>query len=131
MNALIVYGSQYGTTKRYAEQLSEMINLPVISYEDIKELTVTKIRWMATHEPDNLARTAAVALPHDWLTWDLLGGNDINTLVTDRSDASGTGYYSAQDNEYCKDLLELAAGAEFADRVRLPWVASPPAYWPA
>ena len=23
MNALIVYGSQYGTTKRYAEQLSE------------------------------------------------------------------------------------------------------------
>ena len=29
MNALIVYGSQYGTTKRYAEQLSEMINLPV------------------------------------------------------------------------------------------------------
>lgn len=33
MNALIVYGSQYGTTKRYAEQLSEMINLPVISYE--------------------------------------------------------------------------------------------------
>lgn len=39
MNALIVYGSQYGTTKRYAEQLSEMINLPVISYEDIKELT--------------------------------------------------------------------------------------------
>ena len=80
---------------------------------------------MATHEPDNLARTAAVALPHDWLTWDLLGGNDINTLVTDRSDASGTGYYSAQDNEYCKDLLELAAGAEFADRVRLPWVASP------
>lgn len=39
MNALIVYGSQYGTTKRYAEQFSEMINLPVISYEDIKELT--------------------------------------------------------------------------------------------
>ena len=30
---------RYGTTKRYAEQLSEMINLPVISYEDIKELT--------------------------------------------------------------------------------------------
>ena len=25
--------------QRYAEQLSEMINLPVISYEDIKELT--------------------------------------------------------------------------------------------
>ena len=40
MNALIVYGSQYGTTKRYAEQLSEMINLPVISYEEDRKSTV-------------------------------------------------------------------------------------------
>ena len=91
----------------------------------VASLTVTKIRWMATHEPDNLSRTTAVALPHDWLTWNLLGGDDISTLVTDRSDASGTGYYSAQDNEYCKDLLKLAAGSEFAERVRLPRVASP------
>lgn len=109
-------GNEREGKRRWADRTG---SVPVAS------LTVTKIRWMATHEPDNLARTAAVALPHDWLTWDLLGGNDINTLVTDRSDASGTGYYSAQDNEYCKDLLELAAGAEFADRVRLPWVASP------
>lgn len=39
MNTLIVYGSQYGTTKRYAERFSEMAHLPVISYEDIKGLT--------------------------------------------------------------------------------------------
>nr|WP_304358546.1 flavodoxin domain-containing protein [Clostridium paraputrificum] len=39
MNTLIVYGSQYGTTKRYAERFSEIANLPVTSYENIKDLT--------------------------------------------------------------------------------------------
>lgn len=91
----------------------------------VASLTVTKIRWMAEHEPANLARTAAVALPHDWLTWDLLGGGDIETLVTDRSDASGTGYFCSESNEYRRELLELAAGKEFAGRVVLPAVAKP------
>jgi xylulokinase len=31
--------------------------------------TVTKLRWLAEHEPEAMARTAAVCLPHDWLTW--------------------------------------------------------------
>ncbi len=39
MNTLIIYGSQYGTTKRYAEKFSEITNLPVISYQDTKNLT--------------------------------------------------------------------------------------------
>lgn len=39
MNTLIIYGSQYGTTKRYAEKFAEMTHFPVISYEDIKDLT--------------------------------------------------------------------------------------------
>jgi len=33
--------------------------------------TVTKLRWLAGHEPERAARTAAVMLPHDWLTWRL------------------------------------------------------------
>ncbi len=39
MNTLIIYGSQYGTTKRYAEKFAEKTQFPVISYEDIKPLT--------------------------------------------------------------------------------------------
>ncbi|HIX15242.1 MAG TPA: flavodoxin domain-containing protein [Candidatus Hungatella pullicola] len=38
MKGLIVYGSQYGTTKRYAEKLGEIAGLPVISCEDVKDL---------------------------------------------------------------------------------------------
>ena len=33
--------------------------------------TVTKLRWLAEHEPDAAARTAHVMLPHDWLSWRL------------------------------------------------------------
>lgn len=38
MKTLIIYGSQYGTTKRYAEKFAEMTDIPVVSYEDIKTL---------------------------------------------------------------------------------------------
>ncbi|MDD3184090.1 MAG: flavodoxin domain-containing protein [Anaerostipes sp.] len=38
MNTLIIYGSQYGTTKRYAEKFAEMTHFPIISYENIKTL---------------------------------------------------------------------------------------------
>lgn len=39
MKTLIIYGSQYGTTKRYAERFAEMTGFPVISYEDINALS--------------------------------------------------------------------------------------------
>ena len=39
MNTLIIYGSQYGTTKRYAEKFAEMMHFPVVSYEAVKTLT--------------------------------------------------------------------------------------------
>lgn len=38
MKDLIIYGSQYGTTKNYAEKFASMTGIPVISYEDIKDL---------------------------------------------------------------------------------------------
>lgn len=39
MKKLIVYGSHYGTTKGYAEKLSEMTKIDAISYEDITDLS--------------------------------------------------------------------------------------------
>jgi len=35
--------------------------------------TASKVRWLAEHEPENAKRVAAVALPHDWLTWKAFG----------------------------------------------------------
>ncbi|WGL52408.1 xylulokinase [Nocardioides sp. BP30] len=76
----------------------------------VASFTATKLRWLAEHEPENAARTAAVALPHDWLTWKLSGAADIDTLITDRSDASGTGYWSPATSGYRTDLLGRAFG---------------------
>ncbi len=81
----------------------------------VASFTITKLRWLARHEPDNAARTAAVCLPHDWLTWKLSGAASLDTLVTDRGDASGTGYWSPTTGhgglgEYRRDLLTLGLG---------------------
>ncbi|MFT3871589.1 MAG: xylulokinase [Nocardioides sp.] len=76
----------------------------------VASFTNTKLRWLADHEPEAARRTAAVCLPHDWLTWRLRGTRDIADLVTDRGDASGTGYWSPTSGEYRSDLLRLALG---------------------
>lgn len=80
----------------------------------VASFTITKLRWLRDHEPDNAARVAAVALPHDWLTWRLRGfGPDnpaLEELITDRSDASGTGYWNPATGEYDRELLAAALG---------------------
>ena len=93
----------------------------------VASLTVTKLRWLADHEPERARRIAAVCLPHDWLTWRLSGAESLQTLVTDRSDASGTGYFDAVANAYRRDLLALALriSEEEAGRIVLPRVAGP------
>ena len=93
----------------------------------VASLTVTKLRWLADHEPECARRIAAVCLPHDWLTWRLSGAESLQTLVTDRSDASGTGYFDAVANAYRRDLLALALriSEEEAGRIVLPRVADP------
>jgi xylulokinase len=82
----------------------------------VASLTATKLRWLAEHEPENAARTAAVCLPHDWLSWRLAGhgpgdGTEpLQQLFTDRSDASGTGYFSPASGSYLPHVLEQALG---------------------
>jgi xylulokinase len=78
----------------------------------VASFTVTKLRWLAEHEPASADRTAAVCLPHDWLTWLLGTDQTFEGLRTDRGDASGTGYWSAGTGTYRRDLLERALGHE-------------------
>jgi xylulokinase len=90
-------------------------SVPVASF------TIAKLRWLAEHEPDSLARTEAVCLPHDWLTWRLLGSRDVRRLVTDRGDASGSGWWSPIDGRCREDLLDLATRRSLV----VPEVCSP------
>jgi len=83
-------------------------------------MTITKLAWVAEHEPEVLDRTAHVLLPHDWMTFQLTGEQ-----VTDRSEASGTGYYAVAAARWRTDLLDrfVRSGAEWASL--LPRVAAP------
>ncbi|ODT43073.1 MAG: xylulose kinase [Microbacterium sp. 71-36] len=87
--------------------------------------TVVKARWLRDEQPDAAARTAAIAVVHDWLTWRLRGHGpgtgDVEALVTDRSEASGTGYWSPETGEYQRDLVVHALGHD----VVLPAVLGP------
>ncbi|MEV8336915.1 xylulokinase [Leucobacter sp. NPDC077196] len=64
--------------------------------------TLSKVAWFAGHEPENFARLATILLPHDYLTYRLTG-----VFATDRSEASGTGYFDPATNRYLVDHLEL------------------------
>jgi xylulokinase len=79
----------------------------------VAAFTIAKLSWLHRSEPEAWRRMARVCLPHDWLTYRLTG-----ELVTDRGDASGTGYFSASENRYRPDLLAVVDGAiEWATRL--------------
>ncbi|MEV0029869.1 xylulokinase [Nocardia sp. NPDC050793] len=88
---------ELGGPRRWAEAVG---SVPVASF------TVTKLRWFADHEPHLADRTRRILLPHDYLTWRLRGPDA--EPVTDRGDASGTGYWSPATGRYREDLLALA-----------------------
>jgi xylulokinase len=68
----------------------------------VAAFTITKLSWLHRTEAENWARLAHVVLPHDWMTMRLTG-----ELVTDRGDASGTGYWSPSTGEYRWDILSI------------------------
>ncbi|MET0865895.1 MAG: xylulokinase [Nakamurella sp.] len=120
---------------RSAPQISEVVDrlggaqacADEIGSVPAASFTITKLRWLAENEPDNAARTAAVLLPHDWLTWKLAGGPGSGaTMTTDHGDASGTGYYSPARREWLPELAQWALGRSAGDpQVTLPTIVGP------
>lgn len=108
-----------------AEQLTTELGGPAetarrIGSVHVASLTATKLRWMAEHEPANAARTHRVLLPHDYLTWALSADDEL--FVTDRGDASGTGYFDPQADAWAPELAAAALG----HAVELPTIAPAP-----
>ncbi|MGH3476400.1 MAG: xylulokinase [Nocardioidaceae bacterium] len=107
-----------------AEQLIEELDGPeawasAVGSVPVASFTVTKLRWVAEHEPDTARRAVGVVLPHDWLTHRLVDRSA--EPVTDRGDASGTGYWSPGTGEYRPDIVRRAFGRDLA----VPRVADP------
>lgn len=88
----------------------------------VAAFTIAKLSWLHRSEPEHWSRLAHVLLPHDWMTAQLLGPDA--PLVTDRGDASGTGYWSPASGEYRWDLLAVVdSGRDWSTVV--PRVAGP------
>ncbi|MFF1962126.1 xylulokinase [Streptomyces sp. NPDC058232] len=68
----------------------------------VASMTASKWQWLRENEPETAAATAAIRLPHDFLTERLTG-----VAVTDPGDASGTCWYSTATGAYDPELLEL------------------------
>lgn len=82
--------------------------------------TVTKWAWLRETEPESAAATAAVRLPHDYLTGRLTG-----EATTDRGDASGTGWWATSSQSYDEETLDLVGlRPELLPRVLSPGEAA-------
>ncbi|MFC7788434.1 xylulokinase [Microbacterium sp. MAHUQ-60] len=104
------------SARRLREELGDAAWLDATGLLPDSAHPVSKLRWIAEHEPENAARIASVLLPHDWLTWHVTGRR--GAPVTDRSDASATGYWSPRTERFRDDLVARALG----HRTRVPTV---------
>lgn len=96
---------------RLRDELGPEAWIDAVNLVPVASFTITKLAWLARTEAKTASRVARVVLPHDWLNFEL-GGD----FTTDRSDASGTGYFSPVTNSYRTDLLERF----FGHRPQLP-----------
>ena len=86
----------------------------------LASFTIAKLAWVLEHELEVADQIAQIMLPHDWLTWRLSGVH-----ITDRGDASGTGWFDPAGNELAGDLLGLVVGDPGDWLSRLPRVLGP------
>ena len=80
---------------------------------------IAKLARLRVAEPRRFGSVAKVLAPHDWLTYRLS-----RRFVTDRGDASGSGYWSPRENAWRIDLLALVDDAKDWSAC-LPRVAGP------
>ena len=60
-----------------------------------------KLLWLREHEPENFCRLWTVLMPKDYLRYQLTG-----VLMTDVSDASGTGLFDVRYRRWATELLD-------------------------
>jgi len=65
-------------------------------------LTLPKLLWVKSNEPENFKKIKKVMLPKDYLVYKLT-----NRFVSDVSDTSGTLYYDVKNRHYSKTMLDL------------------------
>lgn len=104
---------------RLRERIGDKAWVDAVGSLPTAAFTLSKLAWLAEREPAGFSRLAKICLPHDWLTRQLTGAH-----ITDRSEASGTGYYSAAEGRYLPEYLRLI-DADRSWSTTLPTVLGP------
>jgi xylulokinase len=104
--------------ERLAEQLGASTWARLTGLRPVASFTVCKWAWLRRTEPDVARATAAIRLPHDYVTERLTGQG-----TTDRSDVSGTGWWSPSTGRYLDEILSLPEVALPVDH--LPAIVGP------
>jgi xylulokinase len=105
--------AEHLTDRLGAETWARLTGLrPVASF------TVCKWAWLRRTEPEIARATVAIRLPHDYVTERLTGRG-----TTDRSDVSGTGWWSPTTGGYLDEILSLPEVDLSPDR--LPAIVGP------
>jgi xylulokinase len=117
-DAAVALNKELGGDAETAKQVGSVL---------VASFTATKLRWLADSEKDNAAKVAGVALPHDWLSWQIQHNKgdalDFGKLFSDRSEASGTGYFDPTTSQYRRDILAKVLRTE--REIHLPKIISP------
>lgn len=108
---------------RAASRLRDALGGPdrwaeLVGTQPLAGLSVATWAWLRSAEPETAAKTAFIRLPHDHLTERLTGNG-----VTDRGDASGTGWWSSRKEAYVSEVLEHPLVG--LDQSMLPYVLPP------
>lgn len=115
-----------------AEDLNQELGGPIeiankVGSVLVASFTASKVRWLADNEKENAKKVAAIALPHDWLSWQIQHSandkKDFSKLFSDRSEASGTGYFDPVISQYRRDIFSIALRDD--RQVILPKIVSP------
>ena len=117
-DAAITLNGEVGGNAEIAKQVGSVL---------VASFTATKLRWLADNEKANSEKVAAVALPHDWISWNLQHtaseSKDLSKLFTDRSEASGTGYFDSSTSSYRSEIIAKALRTD--REIYLPKIISP------
>ncbi|MDE1163338.1 MAG: xylulokinase [Acidobacteriaceae bacterium] len=67
--------------------------------------TVSKLLWLAEHEPANFARVRHILLPHEYLNYWLTG-----QMRAEYGDASGTAFFDVRTRSWTREVLDAIDG---------------------
>ena len=86
------------TTTVGAEHLHQLIGSTLLP-----GMTLPKLLWLRTHEPEIYSRIASILLPKDYVRYRLC-----NVMATDVSDAAGTGLLDMGARQWSDTMMEAA-----------------------